>query len=116
MKEDVTLLRTIDRLVEASRDNDAPVWRDLAERLRGPTRQRAEVNVSSIERNADEGDTVVVPGKVLGSGRLTKPVTVAAFDFSKGAVERIEASGGRSVPVEVLLEEEPKGSGVRIFE
>ncbi|MBS1263521.1 MAG: 50S ribosomal protein L18e [Methanonatronarchaeales archaeon] len=116
MKSDVTLLRTADRLVKAARENDAPVWRDLAGRLTGPTRRSAEVNVSLIDRACSEDETVAVPGKVLGAGRLSKPVTVGAFAFSEGAVRRIEDAGGRALKLEELVEESPAGSGVRLLE
>ena len=34
--------------------------------------------------------------KVLGHGDITRPVTVQAHKFSKGAVKKIEAAGGRA--------------------
>ena len=37
--------------------------------------------------------------KVLGNGEITKKITVKAEKFSKSAVEKIEAAGGK---VEVL--------------
>jgi len=37
-----------------------------------------------------EGETVVVPGKVLNVGELTKKVEVAAFSFSQSAEEKIK--------------------------
>lgn len=37
------------------------------------------------------------PVKVLGGGSLTKSVTVKAERFSSGAVEKIEAAGGKAV-------------------
>lgn len=116
MKNDVTLLNTVDRLKEASRDNDAPVWRDLAKRLTGPTRNRTEVNVSTINRHCSDGDVVAVPGKVLGAGTLDASVTVGAFDFSGGALDRIAAAGGRALSLEELVDETPSGSDVRIME
>jgi len=116
MKSNTTLLRTIDDMVKAARDNDAEIWRDLADRLSSPTRERAEVNVSTIERHCADGDVVAVPGKVLGAGRLTKDVTVGAFGFSSGAERRIEDAGGRVLSLDELLDERPSGSEVRIME
>lgn len=37
--------------------------------------------------------------KILGEGSLSKPLTVSAHRFSKGAMEKIRAAGGR---VEVI--------------
>jgi len=35
--------------------------------------------------------------KMLGGGKVSKPLTVKAYSFSKSAVEKIEASGGEAV-------------------
>ncbi len=59
---------------------------------------------------------MAVPGKVLGAGAMSKPVTVGAFAFSGGAVKRIEDAGGRVLSLGELVEENPSGSEVRILE
>ncbi|MDQ2049541.1 50S ribosomal protein L18e [Natronolimnohabitans sp. A-GB9] len=104
----------IAELKSTSRETDADVWRDVADRLEKPRRTHAEVNLGRIERYAREEETVVVPGKVLGSGALQKSVTVAAVDFSSSAETKIEQVG-ESVPLEQALEENPEGSDVRVI-
>ncbi|ELZ17780.1 50S ribosomal protein L18e [Haloterrigena sp. SYSU A558-1] len=104
----------IAELKSTSRETDADVWRDVADRLEKPRRTHAEVNLGRIERYAREEETVVVPGKVLGSGALQKSVTVAAVDFSSSAETKIEQVG-ESVPLEQALEANPDGSNVRVI-
>ncbi|ELY48191.1 50S ribosomal protein L18e [Natronorubrum sulfidifaciens] len=104
----------IAELKSTSREADADVWRDVADRLEKPRRTHAEVNLGRIERYAREEETVVVPGKVLGSGALQKNVTVAAVDFSSSAETKIDAVGD-TVPLEQVLEENPQGSNVRVI-
>ena len=84
-KTDPNLVKLIELLFKASAENKAKIWKDIAERLARPKRLYAEVNVSKIERYAKEGETILVPGKVLGGGRITKAVTVAALSFSDSA-------------------------------
>ena len=69
----------------------------------------ATVNVGDLER-FEEGTTVTkellievglvkkeLDGiKVLGNGELTKKITVKAHKFSKSAIEKIEAIGGKA--------------------
>ncbi len=98
----------------AARKQDAPVWKRVAEMLSKPTRKRVEVNVGKINKLVEDGSTVVVPGKVLGSGTITKKVTVAAWRFTPAARTKIEAAGGRAISIYELLRENPKGSGVVI--
>ena len=67
------------------------------------------INVSVLDRFEDgaevTGDTLVECGivknprdgvKILGNGELTKKLTVKANAFSKSAVEKIEALGGKA--------------------
>ena len=108
------LRMTIRRLRKAARENRAPVWRYVAELLQRPARRRVSVNVSKINRVARENEVVVVPGKVLGAGAIEHPVTVAAIAFSRSAVEKIRSAGGRVMHILDLIEENPRGSGVRV--
>jgi large subunit ribosomal protein L18e len=104
----------IAELKSVSRDTGAGVWRDVADRLEKPRRTHAEVNLGRIERYAREEETVVVPGKVLGSGALSKDVTVAAVDFSSTARTKIEQVGD-AMSLEQLVEGNPEGSNVRVI-
>ncbi|MCW8172377.1 MULTISPECIES: 50S ribosomal protein L18e [Natrialba] len=113
-KTNPRLTDLIAELKSTSRSEDADVWRDVADRLEKPRRTHAEVNLGRIERYAREEETVVVPGKVLGSGALQKNVTVAAVDFSSSAETKIEQVG-EPVPLEQVLEENPDGSNVRVI-
>jgi large subunit ribosomal protein L18e len=104
----------IAELKAASRDSGANVWQDVADRLEKPRRTHAEVNLGRIERYAKEDETVIVPGKVLGSGVLEKNVTVAAVDFSSSARKKIEQVGS-TVTLEQIAEQNPDGSDVRVI-
>jgi len=114
-KTNPNLVRLIDDLLKASAENKAKVWKDLAERLAKPLRNYAEVNVGKIDRYLRENEIAVVPGKVLGSGEITKPITVAAWRFSESARRKIESAGGRALSIWDLLKENPSGKNVRIM-
>jgi large subunit ribosomal protein L18e len=101
-------------LIERLRQREEGVWRRAAEILSRPTRKRVEVNLSKINRYGDRG-VLLVPGVVLASGVLDKPVTVSAFRFSAEARRKILEAGGRALGLEQLLEENPEGKGVIIL-
>ena len=73
------------------------------------TTEYAVVNVGALEELGLEEvtrDALVIAGlvrasdalvKILGNGKLTKKVVVKADKFSKTAVEKIEAAGGKAV-------------------
>ncbi|MCU0861291.1 MAG: 50S ribosomal protein L18e [Methanomassiliicoccales archaeon] len=114
-KTDPNLVALIDSLKAASREKGAAVWRDIALRLEKPSNNWAEVNLSKLERYANEGDIIVVPGKVLGAGSISKKLTVAAFKFSDSAAKKIEDAGGRKLTIPELVRESPSGRDVRIM-
>ena len=100
MKTNPQLQETITALRRKAHSEEAPIWLRLAEDLAKPTRQRVIVNLSRINRFAQDGETVVVPGKVLAAGELDKKVTVVAWQFSASAREKIAEKGNA-----VLLDE-----------
>lgn len=110
-KTNPVLRETVKRCEEAARRNDAAVWQRVADELSRSTRDVREVNLSTIARNAEDGDTVVVPGKVMGAGRLDADVTVAALGFTRSAMEAIQESG-EATYIDALVEENPEGTGV----
>jgi large subunit ribosomal protein L18e len=114
-KSNPRLTALIVTLKDASRINEAKIWREIARRLDAPRKNYAEVNLSKIDRYAQEGETILVPGKVLGSGALTLPVKIAALDFSEAAVSKITGANGTCMTIEDLVRDNPTGSRVRIL-
>lgn len=115
IKTNPNLVGLIKRLKDASRTNEAPVWRDIAVRLEGPQSNWAEVNVGKLHRYAAKNDVIVVPGTLLGAGELAKKLTVASFRSSGQAKDKVEKAGGTSVSIEELLAKNPKGSNIKIM-
>jgi len=81
-----------------------PFWKSVAKALNRSRRIRFEVNLYRIERYAKSNDNIIVPGVVLGTGEIKKPVNVAAIRFSKSAKEKIERAGGKCFGIKELLE------------
>jgi len=109
------LLKMIRFLRKKSRENNASIWRRVAEMLSKSKRRRIVVNVSRISRYTRENDEIVVPGKVLGAGLIDHPVKVAAFAFSDSARSKIEKAKGKCLTIPELVEMNPKGSNVKII-
>jgi large subunit ribosomal protein L18e len=109
------LIEVISLLRKTSKEQTAPIWADVADDLAHTRSQRIAVNISSINRNTEKADVVVVPGKVLSSGELDHTVTVASFEVSDAAKAKVTASKGQYISIKELLEKNPKGSKVRII-
>jgi len=93
---------------------DNRFWRRIVKDLKKPSRQRRVVNLYKINKFVKEGETIIVPGKVLSVGDLDKKVDIAALNFSNGAKEKINAKG-KAMTIQELLQSNPDGKKVRIM-
>lgn len=114
-KRDPGINRVISGLLAVSSSAQAPIWKDVAHRLASPRRNWPSVNLSKIDLFAQDGDEIVVPGKLLGAGTISKKVTVAAYSASSSAKQKLAAAGASFMSIEELAERNPKGSRIRII-
>ena len=110
-----TLIDTINALENASKESGKAIWKALAEELNKPKRSRVAVNLSRLDRHKVENEVVAVPGKVLAAGDLSKPIKIAAFSFSEGAVDKIKRVKGDYMTLDELLESGIEPSQIRIM-
>jgi large subunit ribosomal protein L18e len=101
-------------LLRAAIEQQVPLWKRVAQDLDKPSRQQRTVNIFKIEEHAADGEILLVPGKVLGEGDLTKSVTVAAHHFSQGAIAKINRNG-KAMTIAELIKSNPKAQKVRIL-
>ena len=114
-KSNSELVKTIDELRKASRENDAPIWKSIAKKLEGPSRNWPVVNISKIEHIVSKNGKAIIPGKIMGSGTLSKKVTVSAYSFTKSAVEKIEGAGGKCMIYNEFIKKNPTGKDVLVI-
>ena len=109
------LIALIRDLKKQSRESEAELWLAISESLSSSKRSRVAVNVSRLNRYTKDGETVVVPGKVLGAGKADHPLTVAAFSFSSVAKSKIQDSKGKCLSIRDLMKKNPTGKNVRLM-
>lgn len=89
------------KLVTSLKKKKESYYSDIAKHISKPSRMSVAVNITKIARFDDD---VVVPGKVLGDGKVSKANNVYALSFSKTAKEKITRAGGKCLSIEALLE------------
>ena len=99
-------------LKKASAKNDAPIWAKLAEYALKPSIARRDINLNRIGQLTKENDTVVFPGKVLGTGSVPHKITLCSFSISNSAANKIIENGGKLISYSELIEQNPTGKGV----
>ena len=106
------VIRMAKDLKSASTKNDAPIWAKLAEYALKPSIARRDINLNKIAKLTKENDTVVFPGKVLGTGNVPHKITLYSFSISNSAATKIVESGGKLISYSELIEQNPTGKGV----
>ena len=104
--------RLIVGLEKMGKKSKQGLWFTLAETLGKPRRMAKQVNLWKLSQMGKvyKNAVFVVPGKVLSAGEVEGKLDVAAFAFSKGAMDKIRAAKGRAMTLEELLETKPKAS------
>lgn len=90
-------------------------WQNIAQIVSAGRRNYSAVNIKRIEKECNDGDLIVVPGKILGSGTLTKKLKVCALYFSASAVEKIKQNKGETIKIIDEIKKNPNAEGVKII-
>ncbi len=92
----------ISRVKQAARQQESRLLFRIAEALSKPSRQRVTVNLGKINRIAKDGETIIIPGKLLGTGMLEKDVTIIAWQYSLSVPPRMKK--GRLITLREALD------------
>jgi len=92
-----------------------PNWLGVAKILAGPTRKQISINLFEIDAKTKVGDTVLIFGKVLSKGELTKKIRICALSISESALEKLKSSKSEFVTIEEEIKKNLKFEGIRIL-
>ena len=109
------VIQMVKELKQASTKNDAPIWLKLAKLALKTSSSKRVVNLTQINDVTKEGEVIVVPGKILGTGNVSHKITLISFSISNSAAKKIIESGGNIIKFKELIEKFPTGKGVRII-
>jgi len=115
MKTDEGVAGLVLRLEKLGKAQKAPFWGAVARHLSKSHRSMAEVDVVRLASLMPQGAIALVPGKVIGSGKIEAPVSVAALGFSAGARAAIARAGGKCLTIGELATQNAKGTGIAIM-
>jgi len=93
-----------------------PAWVKYGKIISSPTRKHPSVNLSNIDKKASAADTILVPGKVLSQGNLTKKVRICSFSISKSAKNKLKETKSEWVPIIKEIKENPRAEGIKIIQ
>lgn len=90
-------------------------WSKITKILSSSTRNYSSVNLTEIDKQTTPGDTVVIPGKVLSSGNLTKKVRICALSISPNAKDKLKESKSEYVLILDEMKKNAKAEGIKLI-
>ncbi len=105
-----------DELVDtiiACKKNDK--WMEVGQLISMPRRKRISVNLDFIDKESKAGETVIVPGKVLSQGELSKKIKLVALNFSKTAEEKLSKAKIEYSKISSEIKKNPDAKGIKVL-
>jgi len=90
-------------------------WLKVAEILSSPRRIQINLNLGDLDKSSKDGETIVVPGKVLSKGEITKKVNIVALGFSEKAKDKLLKSGCKVSSILNEIKKNSGGKGIKIL-
>ncbi len=103
----------VETIIEAKKNDK---WKKIAEILSSPRKNKIEKNLEEINYKTKDGETLVIPGKVLSLGSLGKKIKIAALGFSESAREKILKSDSKISTILDEIKKNPNAEGVKILD
>ena len=82
----VDMLKT---LKKASKENNAPIWAKVADYVQKSRSNQKIVNLTKIDQTTEDGNAVVITGKILGTGNILHKVSVSSLSISNSAAKKL---------------------------
>ena len=73
-------------LKSASKKNDAPIWLKLAKSALKSNSNQKTINLKKINENSDEGNAIIIPGKVAAKPTFANEKKIADPEMIKGII------------------------------
>lgn len=90
-------------------------WVKVAQFLSSGSRNQDSVNLSQIDAETKTGDTIVVLGKVLSSGDITKKLRIVALSISDSAKEKLKKTKSEFATIAEEIKINPKAEGIKVI-
>jgi large subunit ribosomal protein L18e len=102
----------VDTLFAAKR---AKAWNKIAQIISGGRRKYPSINLSRIDKESSGNEILIIPGKVLGSGDLSKKVKICALYFSESAITKIKEKKAEAIKIIDEIKKNPNAEGIKIL-
>ena len=92
-----------------------PAWIKLSKILSAPQSNYSELNLSKIDSETTEGDTILVPGRILSKGEISKKIRICSLSISAPALEKLKQTKSEYATILEEIKKNPKAEGIKIL-
>jgi ribosomal protein L18E len=103
----------VDTITEARKNRE---WNEVAKLLSSSTKRQSSVNLFDIDRQTSAGDTVVIVGKVLSGGELSKKVRICALSISEKANKKLKDNKSEFATIFEEINKNKKAEGIKLLQ
>ncbi|MEM3074370.1 MAG: 50S ribosomal protein L18e [Candidatus Pacearchaeota archaeon] len=90
-------------------------WIKIAYEISKPRRKNISLNLDEIDKISNDGEIIIIPGKVLGNGEINKKIKISAHNFSFKAKKKLKE---KNIEINSIYEEikrNPEAKGIKII-
>ena len=107
-----TNIKLVETIIIAKKNSK---WLNIANLISRPRRKQISINLDQINEEVNDGERIVIPGKVLGEGELNKKITIIANSFSQGAKDKLKKSKVEVINLFDEIKKNPDAKNIRIL-
>lgn len=104
--------KVVETIISAKKKD---AWLEIASLLSTPRRKQIDMNLNEIDKEAKEGDVIIVPGKILSQGEISKKIKIVGIGFSENAKAKLEKAGTDFSLMIDEIKSNPDAKSVRIL-
>ncbi len=90
-------------------------WLPLVKTIASSARKYSSINLNDIDEESKAGDTILVIGKILSSGDITKKIRLCSLGISKPALEKLKKTKSEYSSILNEIEINPKAQGIKVL-
>lgn len=90
-------------------------WSKIAGILSSPRKNKININLEKIDEETKEGESILIPGKVLSQGQINKKIKVVALNFSEKAKDKLLKSKCDVLSIIEEIKKNPEAKNIKIL-
>jgi len=90
-------------------------WVKISHIISRPRRKKISLNLDEISAQCKDGESVLIPGKVLGTGNIDKKVKIIALYYSESAREKLKKSKIEALHIDEEMKKNPEAKNIKIL-